>query len=100
MEQFKCPNCGSDHVEQTADHCSDGYNGYKCNDCGCTFGDQATAYNSEQTILKHRLFAERYIQFISLPVWAGNNSRQTISATYYYIQFGMEPLVNAERLPV
>lgn len=39
MEQVKCPNCGSDHVEQTADHCKDGYNGYKCNDCGCTFGD-------------------------------------------------------------
>ena len=39
MEEEKCPSCGSEHVEQTADHCSDGYNGYKCKECGCTFAN-------------------------------------------------------------
>lgn len=35
----KCPQCGSTELIQTADHSSDGYNGYICKDCGCKFGN-------------------------------------------------------------
>lgn len=34
-----CPNCGSNNLTVTAEHASDGYNGYRCNDCGCEFGN-------------------------------------------------------------
>ena len=37
--QEKCPACGSDNTKQLADHCSNGYNGYECEDCGCTWGN-------------------------------------------------------------
>lgn len=35
----QCPQCGSTHLEVTAEHGPDGYNGYKCLDCGCSFGN-------------------------------------------------------------
>lgn len=34
-----CPNCGSSNLTVIAEHEPDGYNGYKCEDCGCTFGN-------------------------------------------------------------
>ena len=38
-DRQKCPHCGSQNLTVTAEHSSHGYNGYKCNDCGCNFGN-------------------------------------------------------------
>lgn len=35
----KCPMCGSDKVRQLQDHCSHGWNGYLCQDCGQEWGN-------------------------------------------------------------
>ncbi len=35
-----CPRCGEqERIEQTADHNSKGYNGFKCKKCGCEWGN-------------------------------------------------------------
>jgi len=34
-----CPNCGSNNLTITAEHDTSGYNGYRCNACGCVFGN-------------------------------------------------------------
>ena len=34
-----CPQCGSNDLIITAEHDSSGYNGYRCNKCGCNFGN-------------------------------------------------------------
>ncbi len=35
----RCPNCGSDDLEITSEHDTGGCNGYRCNKCGCSFGN-------------------------------------------------------------
>ncbi len=34
----KCPQCGNEDIDQTADHSSHGYNGYRCK-CGYFWGN-------------------------------------------------------------
>jgi len=35
----RCSNCGSNNITVTAEHDTDGYCGYHCNECGCNFGN-------------------------------------------------------------
>jgi len=39
IKGVRCPQCGSDKVVQVADHCSHGYNGYRCGNCNCHWGN-------------------------------------------------------------
>lgn len=36
---MRCPRCGSTDVNQYADHCSHGFNGYICNHCNYHWGN-------------------------------------------------------------
>lgn len=39
FRQVLCIRCHSENVIQTSDHSDKGFNGYRCNDCGQTWGD-------------------------------------------------------------
>ncbi|MDY7026690.1 MAG: hypothetical protein SVR04_00175 [Spirochaetota bacterium] len=38
-DRQRCPRCGSQDLTVTAGHSSRGYNGYRCNACGCQFAN-------------------------------------------------------------
>jgi len=38
-DRQSCPQCGSRDLAVTAEHDTRGYNGYRCNSCGCRFGN-------------------------------------------------------------
>lgn len=38
-DRQRCPRCGSRDLTVTAEHDSRGYNGYRCNACGCQFAN-------------------------------------------------------------